>query len=122
MFEIKPVKGTMKLQAVFGKGNNTINTSNVGCYCEECISDQECKSNQWAQVTLEVKDKSDDVTVKTGPNKESQSTSEDTSVLETIDFSVGGFVAAKYEVKIYIGKILEYDEKDTSLKLHSCRM
>ena len=53
MYQIKPVKGTMNLHAVIGKGNNTITASNVGCYCEECISDQECKSNQWAKVTLE---------------------------------------------------------------------
>ena len=117
MHEIKPVKGTMKLHAVVGKGNNTISTSNVSCYCEECISDQECKSNQWAQVTLEVKDKSSDVTGETVPNEESPSTSEDTSVLETIDVSVGSFVAAKYEGKIYIGKILEYDEEDLEFEI-----
>ena len=53
MYEIKPVKGTMKLHAVIGKGNNTITTSKVSCYCVECISDQECKSNQWAKEILE---------------------------------------------------------------------
>ena len=75
MYEMKPVKGTMQLHAVIGKGNNTINFSNVNCHCEECISDQECKSNQWAQETLEVKDKSSDVTWETGQNKECKATS-----------------------------------------------
>ena len=39
MYEIKPVKGKMELHVLIGKGNNTITTSNVSCYCEVCISD-----------------------------------------------------------------------------------
>ena len=34
---------------------------------------------------------------------------------ETVDLSVGNFVAAKYEGQVYIGKIIDFDEEDNEI-------
>ena len=117
MNEIKPVKGTMKVHAVIGKGNNEIMVSNVSCYCEVCISGKECEANQWSLERLYVTDKGYVETCDPGPANEPQPALEATAMSETIDVSVGRYVAARYDSKVYVGKIVDYDEEDNEIEI-----
>ena len=114
-FEIKPIKGTMRIHSVIGKGNNAIITSTVSCYCDKCISHiyQECKSNQWTHELLDVMDKTNNV----NGDEAVKSAAENTHVQETVDLSLGNFVAAKYEGQVYIGKIIDFDEEDNEIEI-----
>lgn len=58
MYDIRSIKGTMKLHAMVGQGNNTIWTSCVNCYCKDCISDEECKVNHLTDCTTDISNKS----------------------------------------------------------------
>ncbi|KAH3873081.1 hypothetical protein DPMN_036307 [Dreissena polymorpha] len=59
----------MKVHAVTGKGNNTIMTSHVSCYCDTCMKGECCLSTQCTEVSLVVHDKKDQENMHVDPNK-----------------------------------------------------
>ena len=42
--KLRPIKGTMKLHAVKGKGNSTVVVRETTCYCQGCLSDNNCET------------------------------------------------------------------------------
>jgi len=130
--EVKSVKGTMKFHAVVGLGQNSIMTSNVSCYCQSCVNGQSgCTSTQWIELALEVHDKKKNIDdVKENSPAEDPEINEKTSITqkpelennittesETFDVAVGSFVAATYDKKVYIGKVLQVDEDDNEVEI-----
>ena len=126
-YDIKPIKGTMKIHAVVGRGNNLILTSNVSCYCTDCIKGEACMSNQWTHNTLNVT-KTDVVTHDSQPKstptisaRQPDLTTEISLQNKTVslrsDVSIGDFVAARYDGKVYIGKVLECDDDDGEVEI-----
>lgn len=118
-YDIHPVKGTMKIHAVVGMGSDEIMTSTVSCYCTECISNQVCKSNQWTSESLIVSKKAP-VCIE----KEVENTAQ-TSILTNVtdesskgpEILVGEYVAALYDDKTYIGKVIECDDEDDEVEI-----
>ena len=121
MWDVKPVKGTMKMHAVVGKGNNMIMTSSVSCYCTDCLCDNQerCKLNSWTCQTLnslmKVNSTYDDNNIQE-PQPELTDGDCDLLVLE-LNISVGDFVAATYDHKIYVGKVVECDNEDGEFEI-----
>ena len=96
--KLRPIKGTMKLHAVKGKGNSTVVVRETSCYCQGCLSDNNCET--WRE---EKKRKAVGL---------SQNTQE-----PLMKMSVNNYVAAVYEEKWYVGKILSIDNSDKTVEI-----
>lgn len=118
-YDIKPIKGTMKIHAVVGKGADKILSSTVSCYCTDCINDKECKSNQWTSESLIVSKKS----ISASSEKKVEDTSAESGPTDLGNTSprrelvIGDYVAAVYDKKTYIGKITDFDNDDGEVEI-----
>lgn len=107
---IRPMKGTMKVRAVVGKGNNTILTADVSCYCNKCIISDYCDKH-WSSTTLR--------------EKENRGTSEsvpDTGTTGTqngLMIQEGDYATAVYSNMwyMYIGKIMKIDPEAGEIQI-----
>lgn len=119
-FDIKPIKGTMRIHAVVGKGADRIMTASVSCYCTECIGDGECKANQWNTRMLIVSEKASSVADEKEVENSasgSQPTNASDGSSQGIEVAVGEYVAALYDKKMYIGMVLEHDDEDDEVEI-----
>jgi hypothetical protein len=125
-WNVKPVKGTMKIHTVVGKGKNMIMTSTVSCYCTDCLCDNQerCKLNSWTSQTLNSLENvtcTDDANNMQKPQPELPverlfGDDRESIVLE-LDLCAGDFVAARYDRNIYIGKVVECDNEDGEVEI-----
>jgi hypothetical protein len=118
--KVKPLKGTFKLHSVVGLGQSGIAINDTSCYCEECIAGGLCDS--WTKAHMEVMKKPD--MEETGMNAthiEEPRTMEAHEALheknmETSEpdcaYQNGDYVAAVYDAKWYIGKIVDDEDDD----------
>ena len=91
-WDTKPIKGTMKIHAVTGLGSNAVLVRNTSCYCTGCLGGpQHCDG--WVR-------------------EETSSVAAHTSGSSEPDVVIGGFVAATYDNKVYIGQIIDIDMDD----------
>ncbi|KAK3107744.1 hypothetical protein FSP39_021287 [Pinctada imbricata] len=112
----QPISGTFKLHAVVPYGNGKIATRNTSCYCEKCIT------HAYTDCGWEIKE-----IYKSKPSTSTCSTSissiDDEIQSENLETDeknpeIGDFVAACYESKWYIGKVLEYDSREKETKIN----
>ncbi|KAJ8301685.1 hypothetical protein KUTeg_020672 [Tegillarca granosa] len=106
----KPVKGTMEVHSVFRLGNGKIAVRNVSWYCQNCFSNGHFHPTRqgWTVHNL-VSDDNFNESVK--------------PVIEnhTAKYAINSYVAAIYNAKWYIGKILEYNSKDNEYNISFMR-
>ena len=124
MYDIKPIKGTMKIHAVIGKlkGNNQIVKSSVCCYCEECILGQQCGSNNWVNDTVLVSKKQDidvDNSLERNVSQPEEATEHLSDSFADFAIEVGNFIADRYDKRLYIhvGRAIDMDEEDGDVEI-----
>ena len=108
--KLKPVRGTMKVHAVKGKGNSMIAIRYTSCYCQECINPEtSCKT--WM----------DEITVNEDPNTSPMQTQDERNCSnknpELVNVKETDYVAAKYLDKWYVGKVLDIDYADNTVEI-----
>ena len=116
---LKPVKGTMKIRAVFSTKIDQLWSREISCYCSSCFG-QSFKPpflcDGWKEHSL-----SKDVVALPKSKKISNSLSEsaekeskEADQPKPIEIKDGDFVAAVYaeDSHVYIGTIVEYDDED----------
>ena len=121
---IKPVKSTMNVHSVVPLADNCIAVRDTSCFCHDCFSDglfhPQCSG--WTTHIIEstvVQSNQD-----TDMNNNNLSVN-DVSAQEHINaddivrhqYGTNTFVAALYDEKWYISKILEYDPEDNSYQM-----
>ena len=101
------IKGTMKVHAVVGQGENTIKVRNTSCYCDDCFTPLDglfhcaCEGWELKNICLEEIEH---------PNPPP---TDDVSDQLAEDISNGTWVAAVYEGRWYVGEV--NDVKDTDM-------
>ncbi|KAH3706166.1 hypothetical protein DPMN_065547 [Dreissena polymorpha] len=108
--KLKPVRGTMKVHAVKGKGNSMIAIRNTSCYCQECINPEtSCKT--WM----------DEFTINEDTNTSIMQTQDERNSsnknTERVNVKENDYVAAKYLDNWYVGKVLDVDGEDNTVKI-----
>ena len=117
----KPVKGTMKLHSIIGKGEGSILVRDTSCCCSDCLAGNNmCEG--WREEKVAEPPKNQEPAPEDAPGDApddapgtpgapgspgSPDVQED---LPQVD--IGDFVAATYEQVLYIGKVIEIDMGD----------
>lgn len=111
----KPVKGTMKVHAVIGRGNSKLLVRDTSCYCEKCLAGEDmCPGWREESVTQERRQDNQDPqeTPEEGVEAVQENTGQQQSHEDLAQVEVDDYVAATYENALYIGKVLEVDMQD----------
>lgn len=123
-----PLKGTFKLHAVVGLGEDKVAFNEVSCYCQICVKGKDV-CEDWKTHSLaangksksDKKDTTDDSvaivhnTVTTDPSASDVETLTQSGLLR--DVQIGDYVAAVYEGDWYIGKVQQIDEVDNEIEV-----
>ncbi|XP_069109647.1 uncharacterized protein [Argopecten irradians] len=130
---LKPVKGTMKIHAVVGLGDNGISVRNVSCYCDACIEwnlcslwEKEVTSDKHGDIASADNVSNDDGEqvgnthvdvghIRTRTESPSTSRSVQSQDESPNDVNIGEFVVALYDGKAYVGKLIDKDVEDNEL-------
>jgi hypothetical protein len=116
---VKPLKGTLQIHAVVPLGDGKIATRETSCYCEKCFSggkfDIGC--SEWKrQVLISENSASDipeeDANVVEMQRPESPDPMNHDNNSHNQAYAVNTYVAAMYNNRWYMAKILKYDETD----------
>jgi hypothetical protein len=114
------VKGTIKIHCVVGLGNSKIKVKDVSCYCNTCLSGVTCESKWKDEITQSV------VRNEIVNNNDDRMNDQIYRTVETVDenldtedvpsvFLEGDFVAAVYENRWYIGRVVELDNLECEI-------
>ena len=117
---LKTVKGTIKIHCVVGLGNSKIKVKDVSCYCNTCLSGVTCESEWKDEITQSV------VRNEIVNNNDDRMNDQIYRTVETVDdnldtedvpsvFLEGDFVAAVYENRWYIGRVVELDNLECEI-------
>lgn len=110
---VKSVAGTMKLHAVVGLGQSKILHRITSCYCSECLAGDFC--NSWSNASTYEVNK-----CPTGNNankrvEEKCTKNSDIPEAAQVVYKIDDFVAAVYQDKWYIGKIIDCDDTEVEI-------
>lgn len=108
--EIKAVKGTMKSHKVVGVGNGR----EVSCYYPECLTEDICKN--WTQESKKKADEHPEELMMATPNENTVHVVSRTD--QNVKYQTNDFVAARYDYKPYIGKIVAAMNMNSSMKIY----
>ncbi|XP_046548265.1 uncharacterized protein LOC124258241 [Haliotis rubra] len=118
--KLKPVKGTMKIHAVKGRGSGHIHVRDTSCYCNRCLGGTVCDT--WQEETTVNQDQEDHSvlteTDMSGVTSAVVNMSDDTGVAARPNYNVGEFVAALYSGRWYIGKVETVDPEDSEYEIN----
>lgn len=110
---IKPVKGTFKLHAVAPAGNGSVYVRDTSCYCGICLGGTVCDG--WRKENLQ---KENEIIINQNePDDTSVSDKNETIANEITPLQEGQYVAAKYNNRIYVGKITDIDYDDHEFEI-----
>ena len=104
----KPIKGTMKLHAVIGRGEGKVLVNEVSCYCNSCMHGDMCPG--WREENAQEPEKQN--AVDEAPEREEREEREERQEEDVLEVNTDDFVAAVYEGQLYLGKVLEVDLAD----------
>ena len=109
---LKPMKGTMEVHAVSGQGNSTVMTRAVSCYCDLCLEGSFCTGWRKVVVVSEVQQQSAPDPSAGPENNPCCSTGG-----ECNDLRSNMYVAAVYDGRWYIGKLLQVDSANDEVEV-----
>lgn len=117
--EVKAVKGTMKIHAVVGVGNFVIKVREVSCYCPQCLTEDICEN--WRQESTKKADDHPEESMIAAPShSENENTVQVVSRSDqNVKYQAGDFMAARYDDKLYIGKIVDCGEYESEYEISS---
>ena len=109
---VKAVNGTMKLHAVVGLGHGKILIRDVSCYCNMCLEGKPCDT--WTLTMTRQKNMPSHQVCKSVVNgvSDSDNCNGTKQELASSDHEIGNFVAAVYDGKWYLGRIIDEDETE----------
>lgn len=96
----------MKSHKVVGVGNSVIKGREVSCYYPECLTEDICKN--WRQESKKKADEHLEELMMATPNENTVHVVSRSD--QNVKYQTNDFVAARYDYKPYIGKIVDCDE------------
>ena len=113
---LQPIKGTMKVHAVVGLGQSQVKVRDTSCYCEECLSGNLCDT--WrTEKTRRTPTVPVSVSTSAGATDPSPETSVESLGTQEAPLEIGQYVAAKYDMSWYIGKIVDIDTEESDVEI-----
>lgn len=114
---LKPLKGTMKLHSVIGKGEGKVLVRDTSCYCPDCLAGVNMCAG-WKEesvqeaVRINAREHAEEQAEHQAEQPEEPAEQEAVTEEPREPVEVDDFVAATYENDVYIGKVLEVDLSD----------
>jgi len=113
-FQVKPVKGTFEIHSVVPLGGGNVGVRSTSWFCDRCFSSGNFhpSCDGWNQVKIiqdmNEADESEPRFDETMPTQEYSNSDHDESKV----YDINSFVAAEYDGKWYLGKVLDFDPED----------
>ena len=111
---IKSVDGSMKPHAAFPSTSNKFWARNTSCFCQNCFGTSfkpEKTCDGWRMVDLQ---RNRNPSILSSCEKAVEIPENEASIIPDIN----DHVAAKYDRKVYIGKVLEIDDSDAKMSFY----